>query len=262
MNFKRWTGIGTAALVLTLSACGGGGGGKDTLPSAAELCNSAGAQPKILDGANCANPSQSPVVQLVMVQGGGTFACSGVMLTPTRVLTAAHCVPDGTQSVAAAVYDASGAAQLVGAQSWVRHPGYSEGPLGFFNDAAVVTLGAAMPNPTMPLLVSSPSRKGNGVYIAGWGLPSGDLAVGFAVLSGVTDLQLQVTYNGKLSNTCPGDSGGPAYRAVGGRQGVVGVTSTGTARACGAADESLFTNTQSPGVLSFIRAQAPGTAEI
>ncbi|MEX1168089.1 MAG: trypsin-like serine protease [Hydrogenophaga sp.] len=262
MDFKRLTGIAAAALVLTLSACGGGGGDEATLPSAAELCNSAGVQPKILGGSNCANPSQSPVVQLVVVRGGNAFSCSGVMLMPTRVLTAAHCLPDGTQRVAAAVYGASGAAQLVRAQSWVRHPGYSESPLGLLNDAAVVTLGSAMPNPTMPLLVSSPSRKGNGVYIAGWGLPSGDLAVGFAVLSDVTDLQLQVTFNGNLSNTCVGDSGGPAYRAVGGRQGVVGLTSSGTARACGAADNSLFTNTQSPGILSFIRAQAPGAAEI
>ena len=260
MNLHKWAWMGVVALALT--ACGGGSVSSDALPSAAELCASAGAQPKIFNGSDCANPNQSPVVQLVMQQSGGAFTCSGVMLTPTRVLSAAHCFPAGTQRVAAVLRTSAGDTQLVDATGWVNHPGYVESFSEIVNDAAVVTLSAAMPNPTMPLLVSSPSRKGNGVYMAGWGLPSSNLAVGYAVLTSVSELLLKVNFQGNLSDTCVGDSGGPVYRAVGGRQGVVGLTSTGTARACGAADESLFTNTQAPGILNFIRAQAPGAAEI
>lgn len=254
--------MGVVAMALALTACGGGGGDSQALPTAAELCNSAGAQPKIFNGSNCTNPNQSPVVQLVMLQGGSAFTCSGVMLTSTQALSAAHCFPATTQRVAVALRGSDGDVQLVNATGWVNHPGYVENYSNIANDVAVVTLSAAMPNPTMPLLVSNPSSKGNGVYLAGWGLPSSDLAVGYAVLTSVSDMLLKVNFQGRLSNTCIGDSGGPAYRAVGGRQGVVGVTSTGTARACGSADESLFTNTQAPGVLSFIRAQAPGAGEI
>lgn len=254
--------MGTAILAVLLTACGGGGGSSPDLPSSAELCASAGVQPKIFNGSNCANPSQSPVAQLEILDGGKTHTCSGVMLTNNRVLTAGHCFSAGTQRVSAIVRGSNNAIQLIDAQSWVVHPGYTKTNAAVLNDVAVVTLVAAMPNPTMPLLVSNPSRKGDGVYMAGWGLPSRDLAVGYGVLSGVTDLQLVVSFKGQLSNTCAGDSGGPVYRAVGGRQGVVGLTSTGTTRDCGAAEESLFTNTQAPAILNFIRAQAPGTVEI
>lgn len=257
----RWA--GSAALALMVSACGGGDGGDSaTLPSAAALCASAGAIPKIFNGSDCANPTQSPVVQLVLQVGGNGVTCSGVMLTPTRLLSAGHCFQSSTQRAAAVVRDANGNAKFVNAKSWVVHPGYSQSDQGILNDVAVVTLSAAMPNPTMPLVVSSPSQKGNGVFLAGWGLPNSDLAVGYALLSNVTELQLEVSFQGQLSNSCSGDSGGPVYRPVGGRQGVVGLTSTGTATACGAADRALFTNTQAPSILSFIRAHAPGAAEI
>jgi secreted trypsin-like serine protease len=178
------------------------------------------------------------------------------------VLTAAHCLDAGTQRVAAVLHDASGNGRAVNAVSWVNHPGYEETRATIINDAAVVNLGEAMPNPTMPLLVSSGSRKGDPVYMAGWGLPGNELAVGFGQLSGAYEDHLRISFNGSLSNTCPGDSGGPLYREVGGRQGVVGLTSTGTTRECGAGDQSLFTNTQSSSVLGFIRGHVPGVGEI
>lgn len=262
MKKTKWVWMAVVFAAVALTACGGGSGGDAAQPSATALCNSAGVQPKIFNGTTCTNSTQSPVVQLIMLQGSSTYSCSGVMLTPTKVLSAAHCFPAGTSRVAGLVHDASGAAQLVEAQSWVNHPGYVESYSSIINDAAVVTLASAMPNPTMALLVSSPSRKGQQVFIAGWGLPTSDLTVGTAVLSKVTDWQLEVEFTGALSNTCSGDSGGPAYRFVGERQGVVGLTSTGTTRNCGAADQSLFTNIQTPEVLNFIRAQAPGAAEI
>jgi secreted trypsin-like serine protease len=260
MNPIRW--LGAVALSMALSACGGGGNDSVALPSPTELCASAGAQPKIFNGSDCANPQRSPVVQLLILEGGNPYTCSGVMLTPNRVLSAAHCFPAGAQRVSAVVNDANGVVGLVAARSWVRHPDYQENFSTLLNDVAVVTLSEAMPNPTMPLLVSSPSRKGDEVFVAGWGLPNSELSVGYAVLFKVTALQLEVDFKGQLSNTCVGDSGGPAYRAVGGRQGVVGLTSSGTARNCGEADQSLFTNIQDPGILGFIRAQAPGAAEI
>lgn len=257
LHSRHWAGIGMVVVVLALTACGGGGGSV-----AAERCASAGTQPKIFNGSQCGQPNRSPVVQLAMYQGESVYTCSGVMLTPTKVLSAAHCFPAGTQRVTALVHSDSGAVGEVSATSWVRHPEYVGEASNFLNDAAVVTLSAAMPNPSMPLLVSAPSREGDRVFIAGWGLPSTELAVGSAVLAGVSELQLLVDFNGQLSNTCSGDSGGPMYRAVGGRQGVMGLTSSGTTGACGEADYSLYTNTQAPSILNFIRAQAPGAAEI
>lgn len=258
----KWAGM--ALTVALLAACGGGdGGGELVLPEANTLCNSLGVQPKIINGADCAQPERSPVVLLLSLGSTGqTQSCSGVMLTPTRVLTAAHCMPAGTQRMAAVQWKANGSGSLVYATSWVAHPGYTANGEGLQNDAGVVTLRSALSNPRMPLLVSTPSKVGDEVFIAGWGLPGQNLAVGYARITKVTESHVGYVYKGQGSNTCSGDSGGPAYRGIGGPAGVVGITSSGSIEGCGDGDNSLYTNIQTPRVLDFIRAQAPGLAEI
>jgi secreted trypsin-like serine protease len=258
----NWAAVALSAALL--AACGGGsGGGELVLPEASTLCGSLGVNPKIINGADCAQPERSSVVQLLFLNSAGlTQGCSGVMVTPTRVLTAAHCMPAGTQQMAAVQWKSDGNRSFVYATTWVAHPGYTSNGEGLQNDVGVVTLKSGMSNPTMPLLVSSASKKGDEVFIAGWGDPGQTLAVGYARITKVTESHIGYVYTGQASNTCSGDSGGPAYRAIGGPAGVVGITSSGTVDGCGDGDNSLFTNIQTPLVLDFIRAHAPGLAEI
>lgn len=260
----KWSGLALVTSFLVV-ACGGGSDDDEglVLPEASALCGSVGLQPKIFNGANCAPPERSPVILLLALGGDGqTRSCSGVLLTPTRVLTAAHCMPSDTKQMAAALWQTNGKYRLVYASTWVAHPAFTGDKSGFRNDAGVVTLKSGLPNPTMPLLVSSPSQTGDEVFISGWGMPERQLAVGYARITKVNDIHVGYVYNGQASNTCTGDSGGPAYRAAGGRQGVVGLTSSGTADVCGEGDNSLYTNIQTPLMLNFIRAQAPGAGEI
>ncbi|QCB47362.1 trypsin-like serine protease [Hydrogenophaga sp. PAMC20947] len=258
----KWASMALTATLL--AACGGGDGASElVLPDANTLCSSVGVKPKIINGADCVQPESSPVV-LVLSLGseGQTQSCTGTMLTPTRVLTAAHCMLSGTQRMAVVQWQTNGNSALVYATAWVAHPGYTTNGDGLQNDAGVITLKSAMSNPTMPLLVSSTSTKGDEVFIAGWGDPGQSLAVGYARITKVTESHLGYVYKGQASNTCAGDSGGPAYRSAGGPVGIVGVTSSGSVDGCGDGDNSLFTNIQTPRVLDFIRAQAPGLAEI
>lgn len=255
----RWNHAVLASLAaVLLSACGGSDGGDEPV-SLQSQCNSIGAQPKIVNGTPCGQPGQASVVALQIEAGGDVLSCSGTLITPTKVLTAAHCVPAGTRRVLAGQLSPNGSVVGVRAANWVVHPQFTETPTGLFNDVAVLNLSAALPNQTMGILVSRNSAVGQTVFMAGWGLPAQDLAVGTAVLDFVDEQLVGYKFDGKLSDTCVGDSGGPVFRNVGGRAGVVGITSFGFA-ACGQAGDSRYTNTQGASVIGFIRSQAPDAA--
>lgn len=257
---RRWIqGLGMA-LVLLLAGCGGGDGAS----VASTQCGSLGLSPKVLNGTNCATPERSPVVLLYVVNSAGAVAaCSGTMISSDKILTAAHCVRGSIRRVVTPVWRADGSAGEMTASRWVAHPGFQWTADGFVNDVAVVFLPAALPNPTMPLLVSQPAAVGQSVFVAGWGGPGFQLAVGTVTLEIVSTTQLEHHYTGGAgSNTCGGDSGGPMYRQTGAGNGLIGITSFGTATSCGAEEFSFYTNLQSPAVQSFIRAQVPEVASI
>lgn len=255
---KRWMNCllaGAAALVL--SACGGGG---DDDASPQTLCNSIGTQPKVVNGTACGQPEQSAVILLQMRNGSGTSVCSGTLITPTKILTAAHCLPEGTSEVLAGAFSPDGSVVGIPASGWAVHPQFQRSTSRLVNDVAVVFLSSPLSNSTMGILVSEASAPGQSVFIAGWGQPGFNLVVGEAILGLVDEISVGFNYTGKLANTCGGDSGGPAFRSLGGRAGVVGITSSGTTPECGKDDTSLFTNAQGGAVINFIRSQAPDAA--
>ncbi len=256
---NRWTGAALATLLAgVLSACGGSDDDEGPASPQAQ-CNSIGTQPKIVNGTPCGQPGQSSVV-LLQIEIGGSFAsCSGTLITPTKVLTAAHCLPPGTSQVLAGLWSADGSVVGIPATSWAVHPQFTTTSNSLLNDAAVVNLAQALPNQTMGILLSQGTAAGQTVYLAGWGLPGQDLAVGSAVLDFVSDELVGYQFSGNLSDTCQGDSGGPVFRNVGGRPGVVGITSFGFAQ-CGQAGASRYTNVQGANVIGFIRSQAPDAA--
>jgi secreted trypsin-like serine protease len=256
---NRWTCAVLASLAAMLVSACGGSDDDDGPVSPQAQCNSIGTQPKIVNGTPCGQPGQASVV-LLQIQIGGNFArCSGTLVTPTRVLTAAHCLPAGTSEVLVGLWAPDGTVSGVPATNWVVHPQFTSTSNALINDVAVVNLSQGLPNQTMGILVSQGSASGQTVYMAGWGLPGLDLAVGAAVLDFVSNELVGFQFNGNLSDSCQGDSGGPVFRNIGGRAGVVGITSFGFA-ACGQPGGSRYTNAQGPSVIEFIRAQAPDAA--
>lgn len=257
MALRKWVWAAMAGMSSALVACGGGGSTVEPVSlDPTVLCNSAGLQPKVFNGASCVSYKSTPVVLLAIQEADGRFStCSGTRISPNQVLTAAHCVADGPKRVVAANFKTDTNITGIDATSWVMHPAYSAD--GFVNDAAVVSFPAGLPNPTMPILASESARKGQAVFFAGWGLPSDELAVGAANLSSVDSERLSINFDGSQSNTCSGDSGGPMYRLLAGGAALIGITSNGTTADCGAGERSNFTNAQTPTVLDFIRAHAP-----
>lgn len=254
--------VGTVVFVLT--ACGGGDNGQaDAVPSAAQLCATIGVVPRILNGTVCITPERSPVVQLYVSKSGSMFMdlCSGTVVGPRQVLTAAHCLSSSTVAVSTPLWENGLDVGRLMASSWVVHPHFRIEPTGFINDAAVVTFEVDLPNPSLPLLTGEPTVLGHRVYLAGWGAPVLDFAVGYADLSIVNATHIGYVYGNTASNTCSGDSGGPMYRVVNGQPAVIGITSTGTLDDCGEGDRPLFTNLQSEPVLGFLREEIANLRE-
>ena len=260
--------LAVGALVLAVAACGGGDDTDvdlpEAVPSAAQLCNSIGVLPRIRNGTVCTQPERAPVVPLFVSSQGSTKPdlCSGTVVGPRQVLTAAHCLSSRTRMVELPLWENGTIVRTMVASRWVVHPAYRVESSGFVNDAAVVTFDVDLPNPQLPLLTSQAVVPGQRIYLAGWGLPVFDLVVGYADVGIVNATHFGYVYDGVTSNTCSGDSGGPAYRLAYGQPALVGITSTGTTSDCNTGDRSMFTHLQSPAVLNFVRTHVVGLREI
>lgn len=260
--------ICTLLSVLALTSCGGGGGsdsGSGGLST--NQCSVIGLHPKIVNGTQCASESSSSVVSVSIISfaDGTQGLCSGSMIAPNAVLTAAHCFSDNLSVVSVQV-----SGEDVTATKVYIHPGFHQDQTNQadFDDAAIVILSRSVSAPTLPIVTSRSVANGDTISIFGYGLDgsnqdsAGVLRSGQAEVSAVTSNHITTIFHGDGSNTCEGDSGGPAVQTVNGRAGIVGLTSSGTVEGCGDGDQTLFTNVQGSGVLNFIRSVVPSVGTI
>src|SRR5688500_16932150 len=141
-------------------ACGGGGGGSPTptnpapIPaaSACTLIGGTSSRPsaEILNGTEC-SPDRSSVVLLNMSPGG---QCSGTIVTPTTILTAAHCLDENVQSVTVWLGPPTIPVQ---AQAFVHYPGYVFNTPNSF-DVGVITMADPLPRTPFAILTSRAAR--------------------------------------------------------------------------------------------------------
>jgi trypsin len=174
--------------------------------------------------------------------GGLGVVCTGSLVDPRHVLTAAHCVEgeDGVDfrpsQFALLVGRASRiqppAANLFTVATVVQHPGWD--PASFKNDVAILTLRQAVPGsiaqPITIVGVNDTSRDGPGTNAAtaGWGRISGGSALTasnllYARLTVISDDACDAVFNADvddasvvcaqlpLRSACQGDSGGPLF---------------------------------------------------
>ncbi len=267
MKFNRIFKTLLISSIVFFAACSGGGG--DDSDSSNDLgtgaCSTLGLQTRIINGSSCTEQG-SPVVELTLIADNGVASlCTGTMITSTDVLTAGHCAVGMTSA-----YITVGGTRVNAAQVAI-HPGYSSQPSAVFNDVAVYRLSSAVSLPTVPLLISRDVQVSDTIQIFGYGQTenqsdnndtSGTLRAGEMRVDNVTADHLFTVFNGDGSNTCFGDSGGPALLTSGASAGIVGVTSTGQREDCGEGDISLFANIQGQSVFDFIIAVSPGAGVI
>jgi secreted trypsin-like serine protease len=164
---------------------------------------------------------------------GGRGFCTGTLVAPRAVLTAAHCLdPESTQH-----FELEGV--MYTAELVIPHPGFAPDSGGLsYDDIGLVILKEA-PNVAPSTISDRAVTVGLPVTLVGFGRPAtttGTLGTKRTANNVVDQVESKIfrfsgTGNGK-GNTCFGDSGGPAFAMLGGREVVAGVTSTSDAE-CG-----------------------------
>jgi secreted trypsin-like serine protease len=167
-----------------------------------------------------------PAVVAILDAEGRSY-CTGTLIAPDLVLTAAHCFDTTVRPVG--VGFGAGAEQLVPATRVRIHPDYD--PATFSADVALLWLDVAVDVPPAPLLDApmSASWVGARVRVVGYGL-TGASDVGSSGVRRWVDVPLEEIEAERFRYgvaTCGGDSGGPAFLSIGGIDVLAGVTSSG-----------------------------------
>lgn len=168
---------------------------------------------------------------VALLQGGKVF-CTGVLVTKNVVATAAHCVsPTPPEQIYFGKNPASKKGKFIDVSGTSVHPQFDEDTLD--NDLGVV--GLAEKAPVAPLNVFTKDMDasfiGRPIRLVGFGATAADETDDLHKRTGTTTIKSfgddDFRFSPGPSQTCVGDSGGPALAQVGDHEAVIGITSSG-----------------------------------
>jgi secreted trypsin-like serine protease len=228
-------------------------------------CSVLGLGSKVINGTACDDGRSAVVEIIVQPQGSPTAAlCTGEVLDPTHILTAAHCFVTDANAIAITV---RAGGKDYSASDYFVAPGFAPAQDGtLIDDAAIIVLSKPVGVPSLPIIASNRVKDGDEVSVFGYGLDENGktsvLKSGEMEVSGVTSNHIVVKWDGKNGvNVCNGDSGGPALFTFNNGTsvvtGIAALTSTGTVEKCQKGDTTSMTNLSKSSVLNFITSRVP-----
>jgi len=223
-----------------------------------------------------------PAAGTMMGEVGGQRQsfCSGTLIAPRVVLTAAHCIEafDQQQLKQAKLVWRMDIPTSTGTYRSVyseidrteskMHPQYKKGQgTNIVHDVGVIVLKTAVfevtPLPFNEKIMDA-TWKGNKILFMGYGLLDGVRQTPakdkWSTIMPVTEIAQYrgspkpntFGYEGKNTSVCRGDSGGPAFYKINGKMTVIGVTSHGTDPRCRGTSFSFRTDPYVAWIKSFI----------
>lgn len=206
------------------------------------LCGAAPGARAMVGGAPAGGEMAAHAAMVVSTRGS---ACTGIVLAPDLLLTAAHCVEPRADYAVAIVGE--GPPRLIPVARVAVHPRFNPDQFRTRRptpDLALVKLAAPLPDSFRPAMLTTAEglpARGTDFTLAGFGVTAegaaktaGTLrALRLPSIGNTGGIMVRLAAPGGAAGACIGDSGGPAFQD-GAVAGVIGwVTGPGGARGCG-----------------------------